>query len=180
MFAFATLLTVLFNVIAQVPPQGPPPQGPPPPMQPRMSAQPLEDGPCLDSPRAVPSIVTTPVERARQLVRIDQVVSTATMTPGEIIGFLYTTQDGSTWLGERTPHFMSPANATAINAVLSATHLPGENVSVFPPQSRYGVPTRYPQVFKVSVPPDALGALRIQIVPCIVWPPGRPLPDPAP
>ena len=43
-----------------------------------------------------------PVSRAMQLVGIDAVVSTATMTANQTIGFLYTTGDGGTWLGERT------------------------------------------------------------------------------
>jgi len=101
------------------------------------------------------------------------------MMPSEIIGFLYTTQDGSTWLGERSPQYMSPADATAINLVLGSTHVPGENVNTFPPQSHYGVPTHLPQLFRVAIPPDAVSALRIQMVPCVAWPPGRPLPDPA-
>ena len=113
-----------------------------------------------------------------QIVRIDQVLSTATMTPGEIIGFLYTTQDGSTWLGERTTQYMSPANATEINQVLAATHTSTKNVTQFPPESRYGVATKYPQLFAVRIPQDAFGALRIQLAPCVVWPAGRPLPDP--
>jgi len=156
-------------------------QGPaaPPPVAPAAApAQPLEDGPCLDSPRSVPRAIASPVSRGMQIVRIDQVVSTATMMPGQVIGFLYTTQDGSTWLGERTAQFMSPASATAINQVLSSTHLPAESVKSFPPQSHYGVPTKLPQLFKVSIPQDAVGPLRIQIAPCVAWPAGRPLPDP--
>lgn len=114
-----------------------------------------------------------------QLVRIDQVVSTATMTTGQVVGFLYTTQDGATWLGERTSQYMSPANATEINSVLSSTHVTGVPKDEFPPQSRYGVPTKYPQLFRVRIPPDAFRALEIQIVPCVVWPSDRPLPDPS-
>jgi hypothetical protein len=30
----------------------------------------------------------------------------------------------------------------------------------------------------VRIPPDAFGPLRVQLAPCIIWPPGRPLPDP--
>ena len=87
--------------------------------------QPLESGACLDSPRQVPKALEKPVSRAIRLVRIDEVLSTATMTPGEIIGFLYTTSDGRSWLGERSSHFMSPANATEINAVLPSTRAAG-------------------------------------------------------
>jgi hypothetical protein len=140
---------------------------------------PLEDGPCLDSSRAVPRVLQSPPSRAMQIVRIDQVVSTATMMPGEIIGFLYTTHDGSTWLGERSPDYLSPADATAINQVLAAAHVSTKNLTAFPPQSRYGVATKYPQFFQVRIPPDAFGPLRITIAPCIVWPPGRALPDPS-
>jgi hypothetical protein len=170
MFALATFfLTMLASTVAQAPPGGVPP----------MAAQPLEDGPCLDSPGAVPKVLVAPVSRAMQVVRIDQVISTATMTPNEVIGFLYTTQDGSTWLGERSAQYSSPADATAINQVLSATHASTKNVSGFPPQTRYGYPTKYSQFFQVRIPPDAFGPLRIQLAPCIIWPPGRPLPDPA-
>ena len=142
--------------------------------------QPLESGTCLDSARAVPQVLQPPVVRAMQIVRIDEVVSTATMMPGEIIGFLYTTADGATWLGQRSTQYMSPASATAINQVLAATHLPGDNLTEFPPVSRYGVVTKYPRFFKVRIVPGAMGTLRFQLAPCVVWPPGRALPDPSP
>jgi hypothetical protein len=173
MLALATFfLTALASTVAQAPP----PQAPPPPAA---AQPPLEDGPCLDSARAVPKVLTAPLSRAMQVVRIDQVVSTATMMPGEIVGFLYTTHDGSTWLGERSMRYTSPAGATAINQVLAATHVSTKNVTGFPPQTRYGYPTKYPQFFEVRIPPNAWPALRIQLAPCIEWPPGRPLPDPA-
>jgi hypothetical protein len=140
--------------------------------------QPLESGACLDSPRPVPKALVSPASRRTQIVRIDEVVSTATMTQGEVVGFLYTTQDGSTWLGQRTAYYMSPADATTINAVLSSTHLPNEQYTQFPPQTRYGVPTRAPEFFRVNIPPDALHVLRVEIAPCILWPAARPLPDP--
>ncbi len=102
-----------------------------------------------------------------QIVRIDQVVSTATMLPGEVIGFLYTTQDGSTWLGQRTKDYQSAADATAINRVLAAAHVAGDNVTEFPPTSLYGVPTKHQQLFRVQMPAervrhaaDCLGSLR--------------------
>ncbi|MBV8066892.1 MAG: hypothetical protein JO113_02865 [Candidatus Eremiobacteraeota bacterium] len=173
MFALATLVvTGLFNALAQAPP------GAPPPAAAAGMQQPLEDGPCLDSPRAVPRVLVGPLSRGMQIVRIDQVQSTATMMPGAVIGFLYTTQDGTTWLGERTADYTSPAGAAAINQVLAATHISTKNVTQFPPQTRYGYPTKYQQFFQVRIPADALSALRIQIAPCIVWPPGRSLPDP--
>jgi hypothetical protein len=170
MFAITTFLSaVLAIVVAQAPP----------PAAPMPAGQPLESGPCLDSTRSAPRVLQAPVSRAMQIVRIDQVVSTATMTAGEILGFLYTTQDGDTWLGQRTPDYLSPADAKAINLVLASTHLPNENVKEFPPQTRYGVPTKYPQFFQVRIPPDAYAPLSIQIVPCVAWPATRPLPDPS-
>jgi hypothetical protein len=141
--------------------------------------QPLETGACLDSIRAVPKVLQPPASRAMQVVRIDLVLSTATMMPGEIVGFLYTTSDGSTWLGQRTSDYQSAADATAINRVLSATHVPGYNVTGFPPTTVYGVPTKHPQVFRVQIPADAYQALRITLAPCVIWPAGRPLPDPS-
>ena len=165
----ALLVSVLGATIAQEPPMGPPG----PAMQP-----PLQSGACLDSPRAVPNALKAPLSRGLQVVRIDQIVSTATMTAGEVVGFLYTTQDGSMWLGQRTAYYMSPADATAINAVLASTHLPSDPYQAFPPQTRYGVPTRAPQYFRVRIPPDAMRALRIAIAPCVAWPADRPLPDP--
>jgi hypothetical protein len=145
-----------------------------------MPAQPpLESGYCLDSARPVPKVLVPPVSHAMQIVRIDQVVSTTTMLAGEIIGFLYTTADGTTWLAQRSGDYISPASATAINQVLASTRLPGENVKEFPPTSRYGVSTKEPRFFKVRVTPDALSGLRFQLVPCVVWPAGRALPDPS-
>ena len=177
MLALATFfLASLLNTVAQQPaPEGPPPMGPPPQTQ----GQPLETGACLDSIRAVPKVLQSPVSRATQLVRIDLVLSTATMMPGEIIGFLYTTQDGSTWLGQRTSDYQSAADATAINRVLAATHVAGYNVTGFPPTTVYGVATKHPQIFRVQIPPDAYRPLRITLAPCVLWPSGRPLPDPS-
>ena len=162
-------LATLASTVAQAPPPAPPVGAQPP----------LEDGACLDSARAVPKVLQQPLSRGMQIVRIDQVVSTATMMPGAVIGFLYTTQNGTTWLGERSTDYMSPAAASAINTVLAATHVSTKNVTSFPPQSRYGVATKYAQFFPVRIPPDAFGPLRITLAPCIVWPPGRALPDPS-
>lgn len=173
MFALVMfLLTALTTVVAQ---GAPPPEAPPP----MPAQQPLENGACLDSPRAVPQVLQPPLLRSLQVVRIDEVVSTTSMMPGQIIGFLYTTADGATWLGQRSSSYMSPADATAINQILASTHVPEVNVTEFPPASRYGVATRYPRFFKVRVAPGAMQALRFQIVPCVAWPPGRGLPDPA-
>ena len=170
MFAIATfVLAVLGVTVAQMPPPG---------SLPPLSQPPLESGACLASPRAVPSERMNTGSRAMQLVGIDAVVSTATMTSNQTIGFLYTTGDGGQWLGERTGVYMSAANATSINAVLAATHVAGVAKNEFPPQSRYGEPTGYPQFFRVQIPSDALAALRIELVPCVRWPSARPLPDP--
>lgn len=139
---------------------------------------PLTNGACLDAPRPVPFVLQPPVDRAMQIVRIDKVESTATMMPGEVLGFLYTLEDGSTWLGQRTADYLAPAAATQINQVLASTHLPGEKAESFPPQTRYGVATKYQQFFKVKIPDTALGPLKIAIAPCVAWPADRALPDP--
>jgi len=112
-------------------------------------------------------------------VRIDKVVSTSSMMSGQTIGFLYTLQDGSTWLGQRTSSFMSGAAAQQMNQALASTHVPGVNVTKFPPQMEHGVATKYEQFFKVQIVPTALTTLEVALVPCVVWPAGRPLPDPA-
>ncbi|HVA33569.1 MAG TPA: hypothetical protein VNG31_05440 [Candidatus Baltobacteraceae bacterium] len=145
---------------------------------PSTAFEPLQAGACLDAPRPVPKALQPPLVTGMQVVRIDKVESTASMMPGEVIGFLYTLQDGSSWLGQRTQAYMSGAAARQINQVLASTHLPGENVSKFPPQMEHGVATKYQQFFKVQIPATALGALRIELAPCVVWPAGRPLPDP--
>jgi len=141
--------------------------------------QPLETGACLDSPRPVPHVLQSPLVRNMQVVRIDKGNSTASMMPGETIGFLYTLADGSTWLGERADPYMSGAGAQQIKQVLSFTHMPGQNISKFPPQMNHGVATKYQQFFQVQIPPTVLSTVKIQLVPCVAWPPGRPLPDPS-
>jgi hypothetical protein len=138
----------------------------------------LENGPCLDSTRPVPRVLQPPVERSNQIVRIDKIEATSTMLAGEVIGYLYTLADGSTWLGQRRNEYMSGADANAINTVLSMSHMPGDNVSKFPPQMIHGVATKYSQFFRVQLPESSWSTLRIAAVPCVAWPPGRPLPDP--
>jgi hypothetical protein len=145
---------------------------------PGSALEPLGAGACLDSTRPVPRVLQPPVFRANQIVRIDKVVSAQSMMPGEVIGFLYTLQDGSTWLGQRTQPYMSGAAARQMNQVLSSTHLPGQNVNAFPPQMIHGVATKYSQFFKVQIVPTAMQTLQIDLQPCVVWPAGRPLPDP--
>lgn len=151
----------------------------PPPAALAAPAAVLNNGACLDSDRAVPQVLAPPVVRSRQVVRIDKVVSTATMLDGNVIGFLYTLQDGTTWLGQRSTQYMSPAQASQINQVLSSTHSADSNVTAFPPQTRLGVATKFQQFFKVQIPPVATTALNIRIDPCVAWPAGMTLPDPS-
>ena len=114
-----------------------------------------------------------------QIVRIDRVVSTYTLTYGDTLGFLYTTADGTTWLGQRLPDYMSASDARQINHVLAATRLSPVEPNAFPPTMRYGVPVRAAQFFRVLIPDRALGPLHIAIDGCVAWPQGRPLPDPS-
>lgn len=171
----AALLAPL--TVAQAGPTPLPPVVTPPP--PQAAAEVLDNGPCLDSPRAVPHVLQEPVVREMQVVRIDRVVSTATMTRDELIGYLYTTADGTTWLGQRTPDYMSGANARQINHVLASTRVSPIEPTAFPATMRYGVPVRAEQFFRVQIPPRALDPLRIRIEACVAWPQGRPLPDPS-
>lgn len=101
------------------------------------------------------------------------------MLENDVIGFLYTLQDGSTWLGQRSQAYMSAADAGAINQVLASTHLPNETVTAFPPLMKHGIATKYQQFFGVSIPATALTALNIRLDPCVAWPVGRPLPTPS-
>jgi hypothetical protein len=142
------------------------------------AADTLNNGPCLDSPRSVPQSLQAPAVRATQVVKIDKVVSTQTMTDGETIGFVYTLEDGTTWLGQRTTQYISPAGAQQINQVLASTHLPTSTVTAFPPQTKLGVKTNYLQYFQVKLPSEALGALGVRLDSCVAWPSTRPLPDP--
>jgi hypothetical protein len=176
MFVFATLLSAIIgaNVVAQTTPAAAPPPATVP-----AGPDTFNTGACLDSARAVPRVLQQPVTRSMQIVRIDRVVSTSSMMPNEIIGFLYTLHDGSTWLGQRTSDYMSAASATAINQVLASTHLPNQPVSQFPAQSHMGISTKAAQYFRVQVPQGALDALRIRLEPCVAWPDGRELPDPS-
>jgi hypothetical protein len=139
----------------------------------------LNNGPCLDSPRSVPQSLQPPAVHATQIVRIDKIVSTMTMTGGETIGFLYTLEDGSTWLGQRTTQYISPSGASQVNQLLASTHLPSSTVTAFPPQTRLGVKTNYLQYFQIKLPMQALDPLSVRLDPCVAWPSTRPLPDPS-
>ncbi len=138
----------------------------------------LNNGACMDSPRAVPLVLEPPAVRSMQIVRIDKVVSTSSMLQNEVVGYLYGLQDGSTWLGQRSPDYVSAADAKAINQVLASTHLPNQPVAAFPPQTKLGVATKFQQYFKVQIPPAALDGLAIRLDPCVSWPAGMTLPDP--
>ncbi|MHB8148034.1 MAG: hypothetical protein ACYDGM_12345 [Vulcanimicrobiaceae bacterium] len=169
------LSTVIGNLTLA---QAPPPPPPPPAAGAVLPADILNNGACMDSPRAVPLALQPPAVRSMQIVRIDKVVSTRTMLQDEVIGYLYTLQDGTTWLGQRSGDYMSAADAQAINQVLASTHQPNQNIRAFPPQMKLGVATKYQQFFRVTIPAAALGGLGIRLDPCVAWPAGRPLPDP--
>jgi hypothetical protein len=138
----------------------------------------LNNGPCLDSQRAVPNTLQG-TTRGEEVVKIDKIRSTSTMTDGEIIGYLYTRQDGTTWLSQRADQYMSAADSSALNQVLNSTHMPGSTVTAFPPKTKLGVKTGYPEFFQVQIPVTAWDPLRIRIEPCVAWPPSNPLPDPS-
>ncbi len=72
----------------------------------------LNNGACLDSARSVPQGLFG-TEPGAAIVKIDKVVSTAAMTDGEIIGYLYTRQDDRTYLGQRQQEYMSAADRLA-------------------------------------------------------------------
>ncbi len=177
MHVFALLLSAILGNLTLA--QAAPPIAPPAAASAPLPADILNNGACMDSPRAVPLALQPPAVRSMQIVRIDKVVSTSSMLQDEVIGYLYTLQDGTTWLGQRTSDYMSAADATAINQVLSSTHLPNEDIKAFPPQMKLGVATKYQQFFRVNIPAAALGGLNIRLDPCVAWPAGRPLPDPS-
>jgi hypothetical protein len=137
----------------------------------------LNNGACLDSIKSVPQGLFGGVQSSA-IVKIDKVVSTATLTDGEIIGYLYTRQDGTTWLGQRRQDYMSGANSAQINQVLGSTHMPDSAITAFPPVRKYGVKTNYTEIFQVQMPAASLDPLHIRLDPCVEWPEGTPLPNP--
>lgn len=179
MLMTATLILSLSGaqMVAQLTQSSPPPTAPA--AMPAPPVDTLNNGACMDSPRSVPLALQPPAVRSQQIVRIDKVVSTQTNLSNEVIGFLYTLQDGSTWLGQRTPDYMSGAGASAINIVLASTHMPDQPIKAFPPRQKYGVSTKYQEYFRVEVPAASLAGLQIRIDPCVAWPPGRELPSPS-
>jgi hypothetical protein len=139
----------------------------------------LNNGPCLDSIASVPQALFGS-DPASAIVKIDRIVSTSSMIEGETIGYLYTRQDGTTWLGQRKQDFMSAADSRAINAVFSSTHMPNATITQFPPVRRYGVKTNYTEIFQVNLPATALEPLHVRLDPCVAWPAGTALPNPLP
>lgn len=137
----------------------------------------LNNGACLDSIKSVPQGLFG-TEPSSAIVKIDKVVSTASMTDGQTIGFLYTRQDGTTWLSQRSQRYMSAAASSQMNLVLGATHLPNSNLTEFPPVRRYGVKTNYNEIFQVNLPATALDPLHIRLDSCVAWPDGTALPSP--
>lgn len=139
----------------------------------------LNNGACLDSIRGVPQGLFG-TDASSSIVKIDKVVSTSTYINGEVIGYLYTRQDGTTWLGQRKQDFMSAADSQAINAVFSSTHMPGATITQFPPVRKFGVKTNYTEIFQVLIPSTATDPLHIRLDPCVAWPTGMSLPNPLP
>lgn len=139
----------------------------------------LNNGACLDSLKAVPQGLfgTDPTSA---IVKIDKIVSTSTFIYGEVLGYLYTRQDGTTWLGQRKQQYMSAADSQAINAVFASTHLPNATITQFPPVRKYGVKTNYTEIFQVQLPSGALDPLHVRLDPCVAWPAGMALPHPLP
>lgn len=137
----------------------------------------LNNGACLDSVKSVPQGLFGS-DQTSAVVKIDKVVSTATMTDGEIIGYLYTRQDGTTWLGQRRQDYMSAADSSQVNQVLASTHMPGATILAFPPVRKYGVKTNYTEIFQVQIPATAMDPLHIRLDSCVAWPPGTSLPSP--
>lgn len=178
MVIFASLLSVLLGaqMVAQLTPSSP---SPAPLAAPSVPSDVLNNGPCMDSSRAVPLVLQPPTVRSQQILRIDKVVSTQSNLQNEVIGYLYGLQDGTTWLGQRQDDYMSAAAASAINTVLASTHMPEQAIKAFPPQMKHGIATKYQQFFRVNIPATALDGLQIRLDPCVAWPPGRQLPDPS-
>jgi hypothetical protein len=177
MYVIALLLTTLLggSTLAQVQPSSPPQSAS---AAVPITADTLNNGPCMDSPRGVPQALQPPAVRSQQVVQIDKVISTSSNLDGQVIGFLYTLQDGSTWLGQRTNDYISPAAASAINQVLASTHMPDQPLQGFPPATRLGVATKFQQYFKVVIPAGSTDGLMIRLTSCVAWPQTRPLPDP--
>lgn len=186
----ALLFALLIPASAQQasPPPAPPPivTAPPSPLAPTQlpaddDAVLLNNGPCMDSPASVPHVLQEPVVREMQVIRIDRVISTYSMTPNEVIGFVYVTKDGTHWLGQRSGDFMSASNARQINHVLVSTRLARTEPQAFPPTTSHitGAALHTEQYFRVDIPPMAWGPLHIKLEVCVAWPPDRPLPDPS-
>ena len=139
----------------------------------------LNNGACMDSPKSVPQALFG-TDSSSAIVKIDKVVSTQSLIDNQVIGYLYTRQDGSTWLGQRKQEYMSSADSAAINALFASTHMPGASTTQFPPVREYGVKTNYTEIFQVKIPGTALDPLHVRLDPCVAWPTGMALPNPLP
>lgn len=139
----------------------------------------LNNGACLDSVKSVPQTLFGS-GTGSTIVKIDKVVSTSTLIDGEVIGYLYTRQDGTTWLGQRKQDYMSAADSQAVNALFSSTHMPTATITQFPPVRMFGVKTNYTEIFQVQIPATAMDPLHIRLDPCVAWPVGMALPNPLP
>lgn len=128
----------------------------------------------MDSVKQVPYNLGWPLDRTTQVVRIDKIVSTSSMTPQEVLGFLYTRQDGATLAGTRSSRYMSAVSWSVMNQVLASTHAPSVTQTAFSQKANGN------EFLKVNIPADAMGALNIRLEPCVAWPQGRPLPDVGP
>lgn len=171
-FVFA-VTTALQSLVAQTPAASPAPAAP------VSSTVVLNNGACLDSIKSVPQTLFG-TDSGSTIVKIDKMVSTSTYIDGQIIGYLYTRQDGTTWLGQRKEDFMSAAASQAINAVFASTHMPAATITQFPPIRRFGVKTNYTEIFQVQIPGTALEPLHVRLDPCVAWPSGAALPNALP
>lgn len=161
-------ITALQSLVAQAPAAAPAP-----------APVVLNNGSCLDSIKAVPQALFGS-DPTSAIVKIDKIVSTSSMIDGQVIGYLYTRQDGTTWLGQRKQPYMSAADSQAVNAVFASTHMPKATITEFPPVRMYGVKTNYSEIFQVNIPSTAMDPLHIRLDPCVAWPAGMSLPNPLP
>ena len=102
------------------------------------------------------------------------------MIDGETIGYLYTRQDGTQWLGQRKQQYASAADSAAINSLFASIHMPNATITQFPPSRLYGVKTNYTEIFQVHLAQSALDPLHVRLDPCVAWPAGMALPNPLP
>lgn len=131
-------------------------------------------GACMDSFKQVPYNIGWPLDRTTQVVKIEKILATSPMTPGEVVGFLYTRYDGATFAGTRNGRYMSASHWDAMNQLLNSTHAPSVRQTSFSQRANGN------EYLQVNIPADAMGPLKIELQPCVAWPAGRPLPDVGP